>query len=576
LRRIIDEEPSIFDHRLKLARFYDKHQAVDRAEAVLREAVRIPQEKEQPWLALTDFLKQRRGQMVAERAYLEAARELPYSSKIRFGLAALYEENNDEAKARSVYESLIKEYDEKPAGLDAHVKVAALDFAAGRHEQAEDRLADVLKQNPRAAEGLILQGKIALARRRGKDAVQAFRTVLRDQPELAHVQVLLGQAHLMSGESQLARESFERAVALYPKQVDATLALAMLERQAGHVQRARARVEEIVNANPDHLRALETLFSFDLAARDWVQAKKTYAKLRAALGQNPSAFMAEGRLYEAHRQFGRAIAAFEQAMAVDPSAPEPLLAVVKLEIGLKQIDRARARLEALLAARPDHPYGHGLLGEVMAFTGRQDEAETRFRMATGVNPKWITPWLNWATLKVSQRKPEAAIRILTEGLSVNADSEELHMMLAAVLSDHGEVDAAIAEYGMVLRMNPQNIFSANNLAVLLVDYKGDVPSLEKAFVLSRDFEREAPHPLFLDTLGWVRLKMGHLDHALRVMKDAVVKAPDLQALNYHFGMALYQSGNKEEARLYLSNALKKPDSFIGRQAAEQLLAQTSG
>ena len=576
LRQIIGEEPSIFDHRLKLARFYDQQQAVDRAESLLREAIRLTQEKEQPWLALIDFLKQRRGKLAAENALLEAGRELPYSSKIRFRLAALYEEENEGAKARSVYESLIREYDEKPAGVEAQVKIAALDFAAGRHGEAEERLAGVLKQNPRSADGLILQGKIALARRNGKEAVQAFRTVLRDQPELAHVQVLLGQAHLMSGEAQLARESFERGVALHPKQVEAKLALAMLESQAGNLQRARTRLEEIVTVHPDHVRALEMLFSLDLVAQDWGRAKATYAKLRAAVGKSPTAFMAEGRLYEAQRQFAKAIAAFEQAMAADPDSMDPLLAIIKLEVGLNQIDRTRARLETLLAARPDHPYGHGLLGEVLALTGRRTEADTRFRTATSVNPGWITPWLNWATLNLAEQKPEVSVRILTKGLAVNPDSEELHMMLASVLSDQGQVDAAIAEYGAVLRMNPRNVFSANNLAVLLVDYKGDVASLEKAFVLSRDFEREASYPVFLDTLGWVRLKMGHLDHALRVMKEAIAKAPDLQALNYHFGMALYQSGNKQEAKLYLSNALKKPHMFVGRQAAEQLLAQTSG
>jgi predicted Zn-dependent protease len=107
-----------------------------------------------------------------------------------------------------------KDYDKKPAGLDAQVKIAQLDFNAGHQAEAERRLSEVLRQNPRSAQGLILQGKMALIGRNGKDAVQAFRTVLRDQPELAHVQYLLGQAYLMTGDSQLARESFERAMAL--------------------------------------------------------------------------------------------------------------------------------------------------------------------------------------------------------------------------------------------------------------------------------------------------------------------------------------------------------------------------
>jgi predicted Zn-dependent protease len=111
------------------------------------------------------------------------------------------------------------------------------------------------------------------------------------------------------------------------------------------------------------------------------------------------------------------------------------------------------------------------------------------------------------------------------------------------------------------------------MAVLLVDYKGDPKSLQQAFVLSRDFEKEAPHPLFLDTLGWVRFKMGQKEEALRLMRDAVAKSPSLPVLNYHLGMVLYQSGQKAKARVYLSEALKGTQPFHGRQEAERMLAQ---
>ena len=128
----------------------------------------------------------------------------------------------------------------------------------------------------------------------------------------------------------------------------------------------------------------------------------------------------------------------------------------------------------------------------------------------------------------------------------------------------------------MLRINPRNILSANNLATLLADHKQDPSHLERAFLLSREFEKEAPHPLLLDTVGWVRLRMGHLEEALRLIRLAVAKAPDLPILNYHLGAALYQSGRNVEAKVYLTKALKSTESFQGRREAQQLLARTSG
>ena len=576
LRQIIQEEPTVFDHRLKLARFYDQQKDVDQAEAVLRDATARFTESDQPWLALADFLSLRQGMAAAETALRTARERLPYSTKIAFALAALYERHGEETSARRIYESLVREYAKKPAGLEAKVMIAQLDYAGGRHEEAESRLAEVLKENPRSAEGLILQGKIALAKRNGREAVQTFRTVLRDQPEQAHIQSLLGQAHVITGETLLARESFERAVSLSPGLLDPNFSLAMLDSQTGQVERARLRLREIVRTRHEHFPAIEMLFALDLKAGDWTQAKTTMSHLRSLVGEGAVMFMAEGKFYEAQGEFSRAKAAFEQAATISPDALEPLLALVRLDIAQKHNDYAQRRLETLITMRPNHAYGHGLLGEVLALNNRHEEAVAQFREATRVNATWITPWLSWATLSVRRGQADEAIRILSQAAAVNTSSEETHILMASILAGQGNVDAAIQAYETVLRMNPRNVFSANNLASLLVDYKGDQASLERAFALSRDFEKDAPHPLFLDTLGWVRFKMGHQDQALRLLKAAAAKAPDMPTLNYHLGSALFESGLKSEAKAYLTKALKSAEQFHGRREAQQLLARTSG
>jgi tetratricopeptide (TPR) repeat protein len=150
------------------------------------------------------------------------------------------------------------------------------------------------------------------------------------------------------------------------------------------------------------------------------------------------------------------------------------------------------------------------------------------------------------------------------------------MLLASAYTAQGQIDPAIIAYEGALRLNSRNVLAANNLAVLLVDYKGDPQNLQKAFALSSNFEKDVPHPLFLDTLGWVRFKMGQQEEALRLMKDAVAKSPDVPTLNYHLGMAFYQSGKTTEARIYLSKALKSAEAFQGRQVAEQTLSQMRG
>ena len=142
--------------------------------------------------------------------------------------------------------------------------------------------------------------------------------------------------------------------------------------------------------------------------------------------------------------------------------------------------------------------------------------------------------------------------------------------MASAYSGQGQIDTAITAYDGALRLNPRNVLAANNLAVLLVDYKGDPQNLQKAFALSRDFEKEAPHPLFLDTLGWVRFKMGQQEDALRLMKDAVAKSPESPHVKLSSRDGLLSVWKEAEARAYLSKALKSAEAFQGRQEAEQI------
>ena len=152
---------------------------------------------------------------------------------------------------------------------------------------------------------------------------------------------------------------------------------------------------------------------------------------------------------------------------------------MKLEVAQGRANGARARLDALLATRPDHLFGHGLLGQVLALSGHWQEADAQFREASRLNPKWITPWIDWGGLWLAQKQPGLAIEVIQNGLKANPTSEELHMLLASAYSTQGQIEHAITVYDEALRLNPRNVLAANNLAVLLVDHKGDAQKLTK-------------------------------------------------------------------------------------------------
>lgn len=576
LKKIVIAEPKVLDHRLRLAGFYDERREYDKAESILREVIKLDPDNEQRHLGLAKFLVSRRGASQGEAVLLEAKLALPRSTSIQFALGELYELSKQPEKARVQYEQVRDDQRAKPAALEATVKLAALDWSAGKQDAAEKQIAEVLKENPRSFEAIFLQGRIALQRGNGKDAIQAFRTVLKDRPELAEAHTLLGRAYLMTSDAALARESFERAVLLNPKLIEVHMTLAALDGSSGKFKEARARLESLLKLDPNNLQTLSVLLNLQATEKDWTATDQTLARARSAGADSSVADMTEGRLAEARQEWDRARQAFDRAVTAHPDAPEPLIALVQLDIKQKKTAQAKDRLEQVLARNPAHPYATGLLGEISLIGGDQAGAESGFREATRINPNWPTPWLHLAALKLSQKKGDEARELLESAVKTIPKSEELRLLLATTLNEAGQVDRAIQEYEALLRQNPKALVAANNLASLLADQKGDPQSLARALVLTKEFEASAPNPYFLDTLGWVHLKLGHQDDALRIIQQAAAKAPDHPVLNYHLGIAHFKAGHTAEAKTHLLKAVASQKTFQGLDDAKSVLAQLQG
>ena len=395
LKKIVAAEPKMFDHRLRLAGFYDERREYDKAESILREVIRLDPDNEQRYLGFAKFQLSRRGVLQGEAALLDATRALPRSTAIQFALGELYELNRQPEKARAVYEQVRAAHRAKPAALDAAVKLAALDWSAGKQEAAEQQLSEVLKENPRSSEALLLQGKIALQRGNGKDAIQAFRTVLKDQPELAEVHALIGRAYLMTGDTDLARESLEKAALLNPRMVEAHMTLAALDTSSGKFKEARVRLDTLLKLDPNNLQALSVLLNLQAAERDWAATDQTLSRARSAGVDSSVADLTEARLSQARQEWDRARSAYERVLVSHPDAPEPLVALVQLDIKQGKTAQAKERLEQMLARNPAHPYATGLLGELLLLGGDQVGADSRFTEATRIKRTGRCPGCTW-------------------------------------------------------------------------------------------------------------------------------------------------------------------------------------
>lgn len=156
----------------------------------------------------------------------------------------------------------------------------------------------------------------------------------------------------------------------------------------------------------------------------------------------------------------------------------------------------------------------------------------------------------YQTLSAGERsRVDLALREVQTTLAVTADRAGSHMEWAAICEQRGRGPEAIEAYETAIRVEPQMAGPRTNLAALLDDVaqRGD----ERARVRAEELRR-AELPL--------------------LARDAKL-APNIAAVQYRYGLALYLSGDLEGALSQLERAVELEPSGEGYQLAVRLLKE---
>ena len=129
-------------------------------------------------------------------------------------------------------------------------------------------------------------------------------------------------------------------------------------------------------------------------------------------------------------------AAFERALAISPTAIEPITALVQLDLTQQHADQAIARLDQLIARFPNSALVRNLKGEVLANLKRTDLAIASFREAIALSPGWATPYRSLATTESAAGRDEDAINALQDGIKASNDPPQLIPDLGRALPEN--------------------------------------------------------------------------------------------------------------------------------------------
>lgn len=183
----------------------------------------------------------------------------------------------------------------------------------------------------------------------------------------------------------------------------------------------------------------------------------------------------------------------------------------------------------------------------------QKISELRLAVATDTRES-VDIYLLEADLLVRKSQKREAIAVYSRGLDQLRDEPRLLYARAMLYIDLDEIEKGERDLRAVLAKDPDSADALNALGYTLADrtdrYAEANALIEKAIRI------KPGEAAIIDSHGWVQYRLGHLDEAVKLLRQAYEKQPDSEVAA-HLGEVLWVRGDREEARRIWEQGRKK-------------------
>jgi tetratricopeptide (TPR) repeat protein len=462
-----------------------------------------------------------------------------------------------------------------PDAVDADLRVAEVVLEIGFTDkkpemvkEGRDIVQKVLAAKPTDPGALFVKAKLDIAERNFDEAIRELRTAIDQQPDWAKAHFLLGSALALSGERTGARTELARALEIDGTMIEARRLLADVHAALGEHEYAVEEGRRYLKERPDNLavrlRVAQSLVNLDrtdeaLAEIQAIDESKRGSEVNYAIA----------RIYQRKGRLDLARGYFEKALAEEPEHPEILSSLLTLDASENRLAESSKRIKAAIAKKPDDAQLQQLAGRLALLENRNDDAEAAFKRAVELDPNLMTSYRMLAQFYARTGRTAETIATYEKALSVKEDQPQIHHFLGVLYEYGGKRDEAIKHYEAAIRYEPNLAEAKNNLAYLFAEKS---ENLDRALDLAQEAKALMPDDAnTADTLGWVLYQRGVPSAAIGYLKEAVAGMrpgdPNLGLIRQHLALAYEKSGDKENARKTIEQALADHQAYAAAQKA---------
>ena len=411
--------------------------------------------------------------------------------------------------------------------------LAAIETDADTRAGLQKSFDSLLAKHP--DNGQLIFGKALLMQQDG-DAEGALKLLEKNPPQNGEVAPILLRARLLQSlnRGDEALPLLKKSVSQYPddKRLGLTYARTLVEQN--RMTEAKVQFASLVEQYPEDDELRFSLALVCLEGKSWDEAEGYLQEL----------IERDSHVDSAHLNLGR--------IAEERDDPEGALVEYAL------VGPGSEYLPAQLRQ-----------ADILISHGRGAEASKKLASARGAQPDYaIQLYLIEAETLAANNQTDRAWSTLQQALKQYPDDLNLLYSHAMLAEKRNDLDQMERDLRAIIKREPDNAMALNALGYTLSDrttrYAEAKALIQQAYDLNPD------DPAVLDSLGWVNYRLGNLDEAERLLRQALERFPD-QEVAAHLGEVLWANGKQREAKKIWGTFLKEnPDSPILRKTILRL------
>ncbi len=499
-------------------------------------------------------------------------------------LARQNKKQQSQAKWKEAIKLTKKALDRKPDDTNAQMILYRMYIEADMLTEAITGLKKLLVKNPSDTQAHIGLGLGYLRSHKLDEAEMQFNRAIEIDPNSPEAYIFRSRVYQAWFELDKAAADLEVATK-FSNNIVLSMDLGNLYEAMGKNEAAAQEYDKILVKSPKYLPAYNRLLHLFIRLRKWSVLERL---AREGMGQFPQNPLFPMSLAQAAKEQGQTDEQIRMLASASKAAPESLSIVRRYFLALLEAER----YDKLLAEsqkylnRPVHKDGV-LTIRAMIAAKRNPKANEPFQQILAIlkdttasadvpficgmikdtygieklaaesadiikaRPK---DWRIYAILgdayRELKRYPQSEEAYIKARGMCDTLSQRLGVTrgLTRVYTEQKEYAKAEREYKVILKEEPNNVHSLNNLAYLYADnmdrHEEAIPLIERAMQLS-------PGNINLaDTYAWALAKDGQFDRALLEMKKVIDKGEPRTDRLYHMGYLLEKTGDFEGAKEY--------------------------